>query len=295
MFNRRDLPLDGSALLDDVIVSEMAARRSAPITDTAVGLLAALVAAVDSRPIPNSPGAYDWLLDVEAAQPTPLLTAQTAERVRLPVARVAEPTPPQVSQIVIHRTWDGPRHRRNRPLRRRVTGSVAAVSVVATTLGVSGVAAAVSGDPLRPFHSVVTRVWHGVAGPRPTDAREGIELNPHPGSATVVDRKHRQATAAPQASHVHPVHASGTPHWWSGAHGEHGTPTGPYVPGGGSSPIHPGFPVHSGSGGPVVDGPVSASGGSTDLSNQPGHPSGPVWLHSIDFPWGGITSSHVLP
>jgi hypothetical protein len=78
MFNRRDVPLDGSALLDDVIVSELAARRPAPITDTAVGLLAALVAAVDSRTIPDLRGAYDWVHDVGVAEPPPPRAGQVA-------------------------------------------------------------------------------------------------------------------------------------------------------------------------------------------------------------------------
>jgi hypothetical protein len=266
MFNRRDVPLDGSALLDDVIVSELAARRPAPITDPAVGLLAALVAAVDSRAIPDFRGAYDWVLDVEVAEPLP------------------------VGQLVIRRTWDGPRHRRNRPVRRRVTGSVAVVSVVASTLGVSGVAAAVTGDPFRPFHSVVARVWQGVAGqPRTTDAREGSHFDSHARSATRVGTKHVHVSAVP-ATHLRTVRPAGTSYSWTDVHGQVGTSIGPYMPGGVSFPNVPGPPVSPGGDGTVVGGPVGSPSGS-----QPGHPSGPVWLPSISFPGGGITPSEPPP
>jgi hypothetical protein len=268
MFSRRDVPLDGSALLDDVIVSELAARRPAPITDPAVGLLAALVAAVDSRAIPDFRGAYDWVLDVEVAEPGPL----------------------PVGQLVIRRTWDGPRHRRNRPVRRRVTGSVAVASVLASTLGVSGVAAAVTGDPFRPFHSVVARVWHGVAGqPRTTDAREGSHLDAHARSATRVERKHVHVSAAPP-THLRTVRPTGMSYSWTDVHSQSGTSIGPYMPGGVSFPNVPGLPVSPGGDGTVVGGPVNGPVGSPSGS-QPGHPSGPVWLPSISFPAGGITSS----
>jgi hypothetical protein len=272
MFSRRDVPLDGSALLDDVIVSELAARRPAPITDPAVGLLAALVAAVDSRAIPDFRGAYDSVLDVE----------------------VAEPPPPPVGQLVIRRTWDGPRHRRNRPVRRRVTGSVAVASVVASTLGVSGVAAAVTGDPFRPFHTVVARVWHGVAGqPRITDAREGSHLDAHARSATRVERKHVHVSAAPP-THLRTVRPTGTSYSWTDVHGQSGTSIGPFMPGGVSFPNVPGLPVSPGGDGTVVGGPVNGSVGSPSGS-QPGHPSGPVWLPSISFPAGVITLSEPPP
>jgi hypothetical protein len=272
MFSRRDVPLDGSALLDDIIVSELAARRPAPITDPAVGLLAALVAAVDSRAIPDFRGAYDSVLDVE----------------------VAEPPPPPVGQLVIRRTWDGPRHRRNRPVRRRVTGSVAVASVVASTLGVSGVAAAVTGDPFRPFHTVVARVWHGVAGqPRITDAREGSHLDAHARSATRVERKHVHVSAAPP-THLRTVRPTGTSYSWTDVHGQSGTSIGPFMPGGVSFPNVPGLPVSPGGDGTVVGGPVNGSVGSPSGS-QPGHPSGPVWLPSISFPAGVITLSEPPP
>jgi hypothetical protein len=286
MFSRRDVPLDGSALLDDVIVSELAARRPAPITDPAVGLLAALVAAVDSRAIPDFRGAYDWVLDVEVAEPPPPPAGQVAVSTPLPAPQLAEPGPLPVGQLVIRRTWDGPRHRRNRPVRRRVTGSVAVASVLASTLGVSGVAAAVTGDPFRPFHSVVARVWHGVAGqPRTTDAREGSHLDAHARSATRVETKHVHVSAAP-ATHLRPVRPTGMSYSWTDVHGQSGTSIGPYMPGGVSFPNVPGLPVSPGGDGTPVNGPVGSPSGS-----QPGHPSGPVWLPSISFPAGGITSS----
>ncbi|MEP6528197.1 MAG: hypothetical protein ABJA86_13665 [Nocardioidaceae bacterium] len=294
MFNRRDVPLDGSALLDDVIVSELAARRPAPITDTAVGLLAALVAAVDSRTIPDLRGAYDWVLDVAVAEPPPPPAGRVA-RTPLPDPQLAEPGPPPVGQLVIRRTWDGPRHRRNGPVRRRVTGSVAVITVVASTLGVSGVAAAVTGDPFRPFHSVVARVWHGVAGqPRTTDAREGSHANSHARSVTRVATKHLHASAAPMGTHLRSVQTAGPHYSWTDVHGQGGTSIGPYVPGGVSYPTLPGLPVSPGGDGTVVGRPVNGPGGSSPGS-QPGHPSGPVWLPSIGFPTGGITPSQPLP
>jgi hypothetical protein len=290
MFSRRDVPLDGSALLDDVIVSELAARRPAPITDPAVGLLAALVAAVDSRAIPDFRGAYDWVLDVEVAEPPLPPAGQVAVPTPLPAPQLAEPGPLPVGQLVIRRTWDGPRHRRNRPVRRRVTGSVAVASVLASTLGVSGVAAAVTGDPFRPFHSVVARVWHGVAGqPRTTDAREGSHLDAHARSATRVETKHVHVSAAP-ATHLRPVRPTGMSYSWTDVHGQSGTSIGPYMPGGVSFPNVPGLPVSPGGDGSVVGAPVNGPVGSPSGS-QPGHPSGPVWLPSISFPAGGITSS----
>jgi hypothetical protein len=295
MFNRRDVPLDGSALLDDIIVSELAARRPAPITDTAVGLLAALVAAVDSRTIPDLRGAYDWVLDVGVAEPAPPPAGQVAGLTPLPAPQLAEPGPPPVGQLVIRRTWDGPRHRRNRPVRRRVTGSVAVISVVASTLGVSGVAAAVTGDPFRPFHSVVARVWHGVAGqPRTTDAREGSHPNSHARSATRVGKEHLHASAAPLPTHLRPVHPAGTSYSRTDVHGQGGTPIGPYVPDGVSYPNLPGFPVSPGDDGTVVGGPVNGPGGSSPDS-QPGPLAGPVWLPSIGLPAGGITTSQPPP
>jgi hypothetical protein len=290
MFSRRDLPLDGSALLDDIIVSELAARRPAPITDPAVGLLAALVAAVDSRPIPDARGAYDWVLDLGVAERTPMPVAHTAEPSRLPAPSTAAPTPPPAVPIAIHRTWDGPRHRRNRPARRRVTSSVAVVSVVATTVGVSGVAAAVGGDPLRPFHSVATRVWQGVAGgARGPDARQGVEQTSQVGSGTRGGTKHRQASAAPIASHLHPVRTTRVPSLWPDAPSEGLTATGPYAPGVASYPTLSGFPVHSGGGGAVVRGTVTGWGG----SNEPGQPSGPVWEPTVGLPSGWISLSHL--
>jgi hypothetical protein len=295
MFNRRDAPLDGSALLDDVIVSELAARRPAPITDPAVALLAALVAAVDSRAVPDIRGAYDWVLDVEVAEAAPSASPDV-EPTRLPAARAPEPVPPPVGQLVIRRTWDGPRHRRNRPVRRRVTGSVAVISVVATTLGVSGVAAAVTGDPFRPFHSVVTRVWHGVAGhPRTTDAQEGSHHSSHAGSGTGGATTHLQASAAPQASHLQPVQTAGTPSYsWTNVQSHGGTSIVPYVPGGGY-PHLPGFTASPGGDGSVVGGPVTGPGGSSGPGNQPGLPEGPVWVPPVDFPVGGITPSQLSP
>jgi hypothetical protein len=292
MFNRRDVPLDGSALLDDVIVSELAARRPAPITDTAVGLLAALVAAVDSRTIPDLRGAYDWVLDVGVAEPSPPPAGRVAALTPLPAPQLPEVGgPPPVGQLVIRRTWDGPRHRRNRPVRRRATGSVAVISVLASTLGVSGVAAAVTGDPFRPFHSVVARVWHGVASqPRTTDAREGGHPNSHARSAPRVATKHPHASVAPPATHLRPVQPAGTSHSWTDVHGQGGTPIGPYMPGGVSPPNLPSLQVSPGGDGTVVVGPVNGPGGSSPGS-QPGHPAGPVWLPSISFPAGGITPS----
>ncbi len=288
MFNRRDVPLDGSALLDDVIVSQLAARRPAPITDTAVGLLAALVAEVDSRAIPDFRGAYDWVLDVLVAEAPPPWAGQTTGPTPLPPLQLAEPGAPRVGQLVIHRTWDGPRHRRNRPVRRRVTGSVAVISVVASTLGVSGVAAAVTGDPFRPFHSVVTRVWHGVAGqPRTTDAREGSQPDSHVPSATPVEPKHLPALAAPLATHLQPVRTAGTHYSWTDVHGQGGTPIGPYV-------AYPHLPVSPGAEGTVVGGPVNGPGGSSPGS-QPGDLSGPVWAPPIGFPGGVITTSQPAP
>jgi hypothetical protein len=290
MFNRRDAPLDGSALLDDVIVSELAARRPAPITDPAVALLAALVAAVDSRAVPDIRGAYDWVLDVEVAEPPPPPAGQVAVPTPWPAPQLAEPGSLPVGQLVIRRTWDGPRHRRNRPVRRRVTGSVAVVSVVASTLGVSGVAAAVTGDPFRPFHSVVARVWQGVAGqPRTTDAREGSHFDSHARSATRVGTKHVHVSAVP-ATHLRTVRPAGTSYSWTDVHGQVGTSIGPYMPGGVSFPNVPGPPVGPGGDGTVVGGPVGSPSGS-----QPGHPSGPVWLPSISFPGGGITPSEPPP
>ena len=235
------------------------------------------------------------MLDVEVAEPPPPPAGQVAVPTLLPAPQLAEPGPLPVGQLVIRRTWDGPRHRRNRPVRRRVTGSVAVISVVASTLGVSGVAAAVTGDPFRPFHSVVARVWHGVAGqPRTTDAREGSHPSSHARSATRVETKHLHASAAPLATHLRPVQPAGTSYSWTDVHGQGGTPIGPYMPGGASYPNLSGLPVSPGGDGTVVGGPVNGPGGSSPI-NQPGHPSGPVWLPSISFPAGGITPSQPPP
>jgi hypothetical protein len=288
MFSRHDLPLDGSALLDDVIVSELAARRPAPITDPAVGLLAALVEAVDSRPIPDSQDAYDWALDLVLAERTPMPEAQTAQPPPPPRSETARPTAPTTVPILIHRTWDGPRHRRNRPARRRVTSSVAVLSVVATTVGVSGVAAAVGSDPLRPFHSVVARVWHGVAGgARTADARQVAQRSPHAASATRTGTEHRQTSALARAGHLHPVQNTAVPNLSPDPPGQGFTATGLYTPGGASYPTLPGgFPFHSGHGGALVGG----SGG----SNEPSQPSGPIWAPPPGgLPSGGITLGHL--
>jgi hypothetical protein len=293
VFNRRDLPLDGSGLLDDVIVSQLAARRPAPITDSAVGLLAVLVAAIDSRPIPDSQGAYDCVLDLEAADPKPLPARRTSEPVRLAVAHSVRSTAQPAVPIVIHRTWDGPRHRRNRPGRRRVTSSIAALSVVATTVGVSGVAAAVGGDPLRPFHSVVTRVWHGVAGgSRGPDAGHGMQHGSHVGSTTRESTSHPQRPGGPVATHRHPVQTAGTHHSTAGVSGHGEAAIGSFTPGPheAANPTLPNSPVQP-SGVHVHSGPVMGSGG----SNQPGYPSDPVWVHPDDQPPGGSTPGYPLP
>jgi hypothetical protein len=288
VFSRRDLPLDGSALLDDVIVSQLAARRPAPITDPAVELLAAMVAAVDSRPIPDSQGAYDWVLDLRLAERTPMATELAAGPPRLPARATANPTPPPTFPIVIHRTWDGPRHRRNRPVRRRVTSSVAALSVVATTVGVSGVAAAAGGDPFRPFHSMVTRVWQGVAGgSRAPDAQQGVDQSSE--VAARVSSKDRQAAVAPVATHLHPFQTTGLPFLWPQSPSQGLTAAGPYSPGGAAYPTIPGFPVHSGGDGNLEGGPVTGSGG----SNEPGQLSGPVWAPPGGVPTVGNPPTHL--
>jgi hypothetical protein len=297
VFNRRDVPLDGSALLDDLIVSELAARRPAPITDPAVELLDALVAAVDSRAIPECRGAYEWVLDVEVAEPPPRSAGLATGPSRMPATQPTEQGTPVVGQLVIRRTWDGPRHRRNRPVRRRVTGSVAVLSVVATTVGVSGVAAAVTGDPFRPFHSVVTRVWHGVAGhPRATDARQDGDHSPPARSADRAATTHTHASSSPAlpGAHLQPVQTATTPSWWTGP-GQGSTSIGPYMPGGGSYPTVPHSPIDQGGGGAVVGGPVNGPGGSSHPGSQLGHPSAPVWVHPIDFPPGVIAGSQPPP
>ena len=270
MFNRCDLPLDGSALLDDVIVSELAARRPAPITDSAVGLLATLVTAVDSRPIPDHAETYEEILRIPVAEPTPLTTAP----------------------MVIHRTWDGPRHRKNRPTRRRVTGSVAVISVVASTVSISGMAAAVGGDPLRPFHTVVTRVWHGFAGGgHAPDAPQAGEKRAHHDSTKRAGTKHPQASTGAGTSHHHPARPATAPSS-AGAPVEDVVtvePTTPGWPSDGDPPTFAGSPVETVGTQPVEDGPVTEPG----EPNEPGYPSGPVWSPPVSLPSAPTTPPHL--
>jgi hypothetical protein len=284
MFNRCDLPLDGSALLDDVIVSELAARRPAPITDSAVALLATLVAAVDSRPIPDSPNVYEEIHRLRVCEPIPMTSAP-----------IASQPPPTTGPIVIKRTWDGPRHRRNRPARRRVTGSVAVISVVASTVSISGMAAAVGGDPLRPFHTVVTRVWDGVAGgTRAADAHQSLDKSAGnhavTDSTTRVKTQHPQAATVARTRHHHPIHAAVAPSA-AGTPSESSVAVAPFTPALPSEGPDPTLadPVHNGGGEPGAVGTVVWPGQPT----EPSQPSGPVWTPPVGLPSGTATPPHV--
>jgi hypothetical protein len=124
-----------AALLDALSARFRAASIDSDMrqdADPVVGLLAALVADVD-----------DGLADLVDRKPAPVLIPEQSRHRALPAA---------VSPMSVPLAPAGRRH---------VARAVAAMVVTAAVLSVSGVAAAVSGDPLRPYKDVINVVRGG--------------------------------------------------------------------------------------------------------------------------------------
>ena len=149
------MSLDLLAVRRDAALLDALARRARPTgieteldaeMDPVVGLLAALAAEVD-----------EGLLDVAGPETAPLIPEQGGRHARPGTVSPLPLAPPQAG-------------------RRHVARAVAAMVVTAAVLSISGVAAAVTGDPLTPYKRVIDVVrggydeviTKGLAAPKPT-------------------------------------------------------------------------------------------------------------------------------
>jgi hypothetical protein len=165
---------------DAALLDSLAERGLVQDGDRVAGLLAALAAEVDAAEVDEN------LIDVVGPQAPPLIPEQGGRRAR----------PGTVSPLPLPLPPTGQRH---------VARAVAAMIVAAAVLSVSGVAAAVSGDPLTPYKRVidVVRVGYdeivpkGLAAPKPAIVTPPVSAAA-PKAATAVEQVRN--VAGPRAS-----------------------------------------------------------------------------------------------